>query len=43
MYGIDVYDVELLEDIIVCGGLFIVFVKLKVKFKWSQVNLDKEI
>ena len=43
MYGTDAYDVELLEDTTVRGGLFTAPVKLKAKFKWSQANLDKEI
>lgn len=42
-YGTSVYDIELLEDTEVKGGLFIKPVRLLGKFKWGQENLDKEI
>ncbi|GGG13584.1 site-specific DNA-methyltransferase [Pontibacter amylolyticus] len=42
-YGTDRYAIELLEDTVVKGGLFVKPVVLKAKFKWSQPKLDEEI
>ena len=42
-YGTDSYDVNLLEDTEVKGGLFVKPVILEAKFKWSQENLEAEI
>lgn len=43
MYGTDKYNVELLNDVEVKGGLFIEEFSLRAKFKWQQSYLDKEI
>jgi adenine-specific DNA-methyltransferase len=42
-YGTDAYDVYLLEDTEVKGGLFIKPVKLKARFKWGQSYLEEQI
>lgn len=43
MYGTDKYDVELLNDTEVKGGVFVTEFSLKAKFKWQQSYLDNEI
>lgn len=43
MYGTDKYDVELLNDVKVEGGLFVEEFALKARFKWSQSYLKNEM
>ena len=43
LYGTDAYDVHLLENTEVKGGLFINPVKLKARFKWGQNYLEEQI
>lgn len=43
LYGIDSYDITLLDDVEVKNGIFTTPIRLLGKFKWSQSNLDKEI
>ena len=43
MYGTDKYDVELLNDVRVEGGLFIDEFSLRARFKWQQSYLDNEL
>lgn len=42
-YGTDHYEIELLDDVRVSGGVFAEEFRLKAKFKWGQEHLLKEI
>lgn len=43
MYGTDKYNVELLDDVDIKGGLFVNEFRLRAKFKWQQSYLDNEL
>lgn len=42
-YGTNAYDVNLLVDTEVLGGVFVKPVVLEARFKWSQENLESEL